>query len=140
MSRSIHIPELTTPSNNPPMNDQTARTASEMYLPQDGMSQTMQNINYPVMQGVPPSTTSKMGYQTMDVMQPTFPEVVPSFGRTAGSKKKSECTTRALYVVHNTSERRRMERLNAKIEELYSILTVWFVQRCDRIVDGSYDQ
>ena len=43
----------------------------------------------------------------------------------SGSKKKcKEYDNKLLSIVHNTSEKRRVERLNSKIDELYTILTV----------------
>ena len=45
-------------------------------------------------------------------------------------KRRVRARALASSLVHNTSERRRMERLNSKIDELYSILIVVIAVWC----------
>ena len=75
---------------NPSINDHTANVASEVHLPQEERLQTMQSVDFPVMQGMPPAINAPMGYSSAPVMQPVFPEAAPAIGRTAGTKKKSD--------------------------------------------------
>ena len=57
-----------------------------------------------------------------------------------GSRKKRTKFSFIELTVHNTSEKRRVERLNSKIDELYSIISVGCLHASFPPVNGHRDQ